>query len=160
MRCRRRQRALAALGVTGLLTLAGCGAPGPSGGQVTGAGVPAPAHSPYTPLGLGPAERRAARRTGHAALRAYTRPRRTPARWWQGVRPYLSADARLAYAGTDPVTIAARAVIGPARLTPASLPALARVAVPTDTGLYLVLLSRSPGRPWSVERLIAPEVVG
>ena len=55
MRCRRRQRALAALGVTGLLTLAGCGAPGPSGGQVTGAGVPAPAHSPYTPLGLGPA---------------------------------------------------------------------------------------------------------
>ena len=136
--------------------LAGC-TTSASLGSTGATGSPQPI---YSPLSLGPSERGAARRIARAAMTAYARPDLSARAWWAGLRPYLTADAQAAYAGTDPVTIAARAVIGPARLTPASLPALARVAVPTDTGLYVVLLSRSPGRPWSVERLIAPEMVG
>ena len=66
----------------------------------------------------------------------------------------LSAAAQTAYAGTDPGVIPARRITGPATVTPASLPALARVAVPTDAGIYLVLLSRTPGQPWVVERTV------
>jgi len=118
---------------------------------------PAPA---YSPLSLGPAERSAARRTAHAALRAYARPGLPARAWWVGLRPYLSADAQLAYAGTDPAAITVTGVTGPARLTPASSPALARVAIPTRDGSYLLLLTRSVHRrDWLVTRIVAPELV-
>ena len=92
-------------------------------------------------------------------MRAYARPDRSPRAWWKQLRPHLSSTAQAAYARTDPAVIPARAVTGPASLTPASLPALARVAVPTDAGIYLVILRRSPGQPWTAERIAAPEVV-
>ena len=51
-------------------------------------------------------------------------------------------------------------VTGPATLAPSSLPAVARVSVPTDVGAYLVVLSRTPDSPiWQVERFIAPEAL-
>ena len=109
-------------------------------------------------MALGPVEREAARRAARATMQAYARPGASPRAWWKQLRPHLSGSAQAAYAGTDPAVIPARAVTGPAALTPASLPALARVAVPTDAGIYLVLLRRSPGQPWAVERIVAPEV--
>ena len=123
-----------------------------------GLALPASRQPGYTPLALGPAERAAARRAARATMRAYARPQARPRAWWKQLRPHLSGAAQAAYAGTDPAVIPARAVTGPASLTPASLPALARVAVPTDAGIYLVLLRRSPGQPWTVERIVAPEV--
>ncbi len=79
--------------------------------------------------------------------------------WWAAFEPRLSADARRDYAGTDPATIGAARLAGPATVTPASLSALARVAVPTTTGSYLLLLSPSGGQRWVVERIVAPEAV-
>lgn len=137
---------------------AACSTPGPvpqQGGAVENH-VPQPS---YTPLTLGPEEQAAARSQAYAVLRAFARPELGPRAWWKGLRPHLSASAQNDYVGTDPARVPARRITGPARLTPASLPALARVAVPTDAGIYLVLLSRTPGQPWTVQRLTAPEPV-
>lgn len=92
-------------------------------------------------------------------MRAYARPGRRPHAWWAALRPHLSAAAQAVYAGTDPRQVLARRITGPASLTPACLPAVARVAVPTDAGIYLLLLIRSAGQPWAVERITAPETV-
>lgn len=96
-----------------------------------------------------------------AALTAYARPRVSATEWAAELWPLLSIPAQAAYTGTNPSTITAHRVTGPARLTPASLPALARVSVPADDGIYLIVLSRTPEAPrWRVERLIPPETVG
>lgn len=157
-RGRRRGPALAAsLAATGLLIVLAACTP-----QATPTPGTAPASPPptYSPLALDDAERSAARRTAAAAMRAYARPDRRPQAWWQALRPHLSASAQLAYAGTDPATIPVRAITGPATLTPASLPAVARVAVPTSNGSYLLLLTRSVHRrDWLVTRIVAPELV-
>lgn len=93
-------------------------------------------------------------------MSAYARPQAGPARWWRGLSSLLSPAARIAYTGTDPATIPVRSVTGPATMAPSSLPALARVSVPTDVGAYLVVLSRTPQAPgWLVERFVAPEVM-
>ncbi len=139
-----------------LIVLTSC-APQAAPAPGTAPASPAPA---YSPLSLGPAERGAARRTAHAALRAYARPRLPARAWWAGLRPYLSADAQLAYAGTDPRAITVTGVTGAARLTPASSPVLARVAIPTRNGSYLLLLTRTVHRrDWLVARIVAPELV-
>ncbi len=92
-------------------------------------------------------------------MRDYLRTQRSPHAWWAALEPHLSADARRDYAGTDPATIAAARLTGPATVTPASLRSLARVAVPTNNGSYLLLLSPSGGQRWVVERIVAPEAV-
>lgn len=150
-----RGRCLAA----GLLALlAGCTTPAatpPQGLAVTVSPQPA-----LSLLALGPDDREAARRTARAAMSAYARPHAGPARWWQDLSPLLSPEARTAYTGTDPAGIGVRTVTGPAALAPSSLPALARVSVPTDVGVYLVVLSRTPqASGWRVERFIAPEAM-
>lgn len=137
------------------LLLGGCAAPARMPPKSSVESVSA--QPSYTPMAFGPAERRAARQVATATMRTYARPGRDPHTWWDALRPHLSAAAQTAYAGTDPAVILARRLTGPAVLTPASLPALARVAVPTDAGSYLLLLSRSPGQPWVVERITPPE---
>ena len=93
-------------------------------------------------------------------MTAYARPDLSARAWWAGLRPYLTADAQTAYAGTDPGAIPVTGVTGPARLTPASSPALARVAIPTRNGSYLLLLTRGVHRrDWLVTRIVAPERV-
>ncbi len=92
-------------------------------------------------------------------MRDYLHTRRRPHAWWAALQPHLSANARRDYAGTDPATIGAARLTGPATVTPASLPALARVTVPTTTGGYLLLLTPSGGQRWVVERIMAPEAV-
>lgn len=147
---------------TALVTLlAGCTIPASPHYEVAAtAATTRAAHSPYSALALATADRVAARRTAGEAMRAYARPGLSARAWWAGLRPYLSADAQLAYAGTDPSTIPVTGVSGGARLTPASGPALARVAVPTSTGTYLLLLTRSVHRrDWLVTRIVAPERV-
>lgn len=110
-------------------------------------------------MAFGHTERAAARRQATDTMRVYAQPDLGANAWWADVSPHLSAAAQTAYAGTDPAVIPARRITGPATVTPASLPALARVAVPTDAGIYLVLLSRTPGQQWVVERITPPERV-
>ncbi len=93
-------------------------------------------------------------------MTAYALPDLSARAWWAGLRPYLTADAQAAYAGTDPARIPTVAVTGPARLTPASSPSLARVTIPTSAGSYLLLLTRGTyRREWLVTRIVAPERV-
>ena len=137
----------------------------------SGSGAPPPAHSPSAAtsapadvqtepvLVLDGPDRASARQSAVAVMRAYARPGASPARWWARLAPYLSPEARTAYEGTEPSRIPARLVTGPATLTSSSLPALARVSVPTDVGAYLVILSRTPATSWQIERLIPPEVL-
>jgi hypothetical protein len=55
-----------------------------------------------------------------------------------------------------------RGVTGPGHLAPSSTAEVARVAVPTDIGVYLVILSRTGDEPttWRVERITPPETSG
>ena len=127
--------------------------------------APTPFTSPATPqpapstLSLSPEDRAAARRVAVATMHDYVQTQRHPRTWWTALEPHLSAAARKDYAGTDPATIGAARLTGPATVTPASLPALARVTVPTNTGSYLLLLTPSGAQRWVVERIMAPEVV-
>lgn len=91
------------------------------------------------------------------AMSAFARPQVDAARWWADLSPLLSPAGAIAYQGTDPAEVPARAVTGPAELVDERSPYLAGVQVPTDTGPYLVLLSRDGGAaPWLVERLTPP----
>lgn len=98
--------------------------------------------------------------TATAAMTTFARPALDEPTWWAQLRPLLSPAAAAAYAGTDPANVPARSVTGPGTLTDDSSTYLAPVAVPTDVGSYLVLLSRAgQGSPWLVERFTPPETV-
>ncbi len=139
-----------------MIALTGCTHAPSAPTPFTSATTPQPA-SPASDLS--PEDRAAARRVAVAAMRDYLQTQQRPHAWWAALEPHLSAAAREDYAGTDPATIGARRITGPATVTPASLPALARVAVPTDTGSYLLLLGRQPSQQWAVERILPPETV-
>ena len=52
-------------------------------------------------------------------------------------------------------------ITGTVTLTPASTPLVARVSVPTDAGVYLVIMSRSDDSPtWLADRIMPPEGQG
>ena len=88
-----------------------------------------------------------------AFMIAFIEPTST-ARWFAGVRPYLSTAGRVAYGGTDPQNIPARKIEGNAVLV-AFQPTVARVAVPTNAGIYAVILTRLDVlSDWAVERAI------
>ena len=79
-------------------------------------------------------------------------------RWMKDLEPYLSAQAQQDYQGTDPANVPARKVTGRATVVATDSARLARVHVPTNAGVYLVVLSRSPSDPtWRVERITPPE---
>ena len=49
----------------------------------------------------------------------------------------------------------------PVTLTPASTPLVARVSVPTDAGVYLVIMARTDESPtWLADRIMPPEGQG
>lgn len=104
------------------------------------------------------ASRQGALTTADAAMRAFAHPQVSSAAWSAGLAPLLSPVAAQAYQGTDPATVSAHKVTGVAYSTwDTGTPYLARVAVPTDAGDYVVLLSRAgQGQRWLVERLTPP----
>lgn len=111
-------------------------------------------------LGLDDTSRQQAIGLAEQALALYARPDVTYDQWWADLSPLLSAQATLAYATVDPGTISVRAVTGDANLPSWDTPEVARVPVPTDVGVFLVVLSRSETDPvWRVERFMAPEVL-
>ena len=103
------------------------------------------------------ASRTAAVGVAATAMGAFARPDTGAAEWWSALQPYLTANARAAYQDTDPAQVPTRSVTGPAVLVEDSSPYLAGVDVPTDVGVYRVLLAREgEGAPWLVERLTPP----
>ena len=78
--------------------------------------------------------------------------------WWAGLEPLLSGSAIQAYRTVDPAQIPATEVVGEASLPGWDTPRIARVGVPTDAGVYLVIVSRNEADPvWRVERITPPE---
>lgn len=76
------------------------------------------------------------------AVAAYARPAPgTEGRWWPGVEVFLSTQARIDYAFTDPREVGYSTVTGEGQLVAlfTHLPT-AGVDVPTDTGVYRVVL--------------------
>lgn len=98
--------------------------------------------------------------TAEAAMAAFARSDLPVAEWWAGLAPFLSANAAVAYQTVDPSTVPASEVTGPGELPNWDTPGVARVGVPTDVGVYLVVVSRNELDPvWRVERLVPPEVL-
>jgi len=104
------------------------------------------------------AGRRDAQAAAAAAMQAFARHDLPTPLWWAVLAPLLSPAAVQAYQGVDPAKVPAHQVTGGAYPTgDTGTPYLARVAVPTDAGDYVVLLSRAgQGQRWLVERLTPP----
>ncbi|HYN30350.1 MAG TPA: hypothetical protein VES95_10855 [Dermatophilaceae bacterium] len=104
--------------------------------------------------------RAAAVTAAQEALRRFARPGLSPAQWQDGLRPVLSEAGRQWYQYVDPAQVPATQVRPGARLVDVSSPYLAGVDVPTDVGVYRVLLSRlEAAAPWKVERFTPPKGV-
>lgn len=88
--------------------------------------------------------------------------RDVPAEQWHAeLATYLTPKAVVEYQYTDPANVPPTEITGEAALTPASSPGVARVSMPTDVGLYLVIMSRTDENPiWLADRIIPPETVG
>lgn len=90
-------------------------------------------------------------------MAAFARPTLGHDTWWAELEPQLSAQAQRDYAYVDPANVPATAVTGAASIVEESSAYLARVQVPTDAGLYVVVLSRLDGAaPWLTERITPP----
>lgn len=103
------------------------------------------------------ADRLAAIDAAVAAVTAFARPDLSYEAWWGGLTPHLDDNARRDYAYVTPAVIPARAVIGGGTITDGSSAWVARVAVPTDSGVYEVVVSRAAADgPWLVARFVPP----
>lgn len=113
------------------------------------------------PLVLDDEARRVALAMGTEVMRRFARRDIDADTWYNELVPYLTIQAALDYKNTDPANVPPTAVTGEARLTPASSEQVARVSVPTNAGVYLVILSRNPDLPdWRADRIMPPEGYG
>lgn len=117
--------------------------------------------TPGAPLVLDDAAKASALATGTKVMHLFARRNAPAATWWSDLVPLLTAQAQQAYQGTDPRNVPPTKITGEAKLTPASKAQVARVSVPTDVGVYLVILARTPDQPtWLADRIMPPENLG
>ncbi|MGL5929309.1 MAG: hypothetical protein ACRCY8_10255 [Dermatophilaceae bacterium] len=117
-------------------------------------GAPAPGST----LALHETARTDALDRGRTVMSLFARRTVSAERWRTDLAPYLTTQAALAYQYVDPRNVPPTKVTGTVTLTPASTPLVARVAVPTDAGVYLVILSRTDESPtWLADRIMPPE---
>jgi hypothetical protein len=91
-------------------------------------------------------------------MRAFAQPDLDFDAWYSGVEPLMTQRTAEEYAFVDPVNIPVREVTGPGRIVDDKSAYLAVVEVPTDIGLYQVVVVRMDGNsPWMVERLDPPQ---
>lgn len=91
-----------------------------------------------------------------AAMRAFVAHDRGYDEWWADVSQYLGADAKEAYAYTDPANVPASEVTAQSLLSNVQ-PQVLTVLVPTDIGSYSVeLVQEESGGPWVIYRLRPP----
>ena len=113
---------------------------------------------PGSTLTLDDASRASAIERGQKVMSLFAR-RNVPATQWQAdLAPYLTPQAATAYQYVDPANVPPTKITGPVTLTPASTQLVARVSVPTDAGVYLVIMSRTDESPtWLADRIMPPE---
>lgn len=104
------------------------------------------------------AVRTAARDAARATMTAFAATDQTAAAWWDGLKPFLTPQARPVYQDVDPRLVPVTEVTGDPKVTDETSTLLAEVAVPTDIGPYTVLLTRADGAaPWLAEQIRPPE---
>ena len=97
----------------------------------------------------------AAAKTAVTVLRLYARPGISAQAWINALDPYLTQDAAAAFANTDPSTVPAHKVAGPANVLAASTAGGALVDVPTDAGSYRVFLLKD-AEGWLADQITPP----
>jgi hypothetical protein len=150
------------LAVAGVLLVAGVGvgawvvlsrgdeAASPQAAPSTSAGAPASSAGPADPDSP---QVRAARTVLHRwSSRELPYPR-----WWQRLRPLLTAGAREAYAATDPRRVPALTALEQPRMRPGPSRDTSTVWFRTGEGRFGVDLARSTRRdPWRGVRILFP----
>jgi len=92
------------------------------------------------------------------AMTAFARPSLDEETWWSELEPLLNAQAAQDYSYVDPANIPATAITGQGVLTDESSAYVGYVDVPTDAGIYRLILNRSDAvSPWLVSRISPPE---
>jgi hypothetical protein len=90
-------------------------------------------------------------------MAAFARPNIDATTWIDGLYPYLTQGAGVAYAGTDPAKVPVSQVTGAGSVVEGSTEYALLVKVPTDIGDYVVSLTRkSPADPWLADRVTPP----
>lgn len=98
---------------------------------------------------------------GTRVMALFARPSVKDTQWVKELAPHLTTGAAQTYKYVDPRNVPISKVTGRATLTPASVALVARVSVPTDDGVYLVILTRSEESPiWLADRIMPPEGSG
>jgi len=120
-------------------------------------GTPMPAST----LTLDQAARTSALDTGKQVMTLFARRDVSADQWWNDLATYLTPKAAQAYRYTDPRNVPPTKITNSPTLTPASTALVARVSVPTDAGVYLVIMSRAEESPrWLADRIMPPEGSG
>lgn len=113
---------------------------------------------PGSTLVLDDAARATAIERGTKVMTLFARRDVSATQWQADLAPYLTPQAATAYQYVDPKNVPPTKITGKVTLTPASTPLVARVSVPTDAGVYLVIMSRSDASPtWLADRIMPPE---
>ena len=116
---------------------------------------------PGSTLVLDQTARTSAIERGQKVMALFARRDVPAAQWLTDLSPYLTGSAAQAYKYVDPKNVPPTQITGKVNLTPASTPLVARVSVPTDAGVYLVIMSRDEQRPtWLADRIMPPEGSG
>lgn len=90
-------------------------------------------------------------------MTAFARPHIPYEDWWADLAPLLSDQAQQDYAFVDPANVPVQAVTGDPVLVDDSSAFLARLQVPTNVGVYELLLSRTDATaPWVGETITPP----
>lgn len=89
-----------------------------------------------------------------SVVTAFCRPALDRQTWINGLYPFLSQTAAVAYGTVNPGRVPCTTLTGDARLRDTDGSYTTRVFVPTDAGEYSVLLNRSDvSDPWLVEQI-------
>lgn len=117
-------------------------------------------HGPRTVPTWDDSSRQSAIAAAQTVMLAYARPGLRFDEWWANLQPLLDQKATQDYAYMDPSRIVATTITGPPVITDETSAYVAYVDVPTDAGMYGLILSRVDGdSPWLTSRFILPDGV-
>ena len=173
---RRRTRLCLAAAAAGVMMVAGCSSDPEPAPSPTTASVTEPAPPPEVLDGPGTnedtgelvttspvpewdqASRTSALEAAGDVMAAFARPDLPFDQWWAQLQPMLDQQASRDYSYMDPSVIPVTTVTGEGTLLDEDSAYIARVAVPTDAGEYIVLMSRQDANaPWLTSRITPPE---
>ena len=94
-----------------------------------------------------------------AVMVAFAQPSLPYEDWWAQVSPLMSPEGQEKYSAVDPANIPVSEVLDTGTSVDEFTPYIARIAIPTDVGTYVVVLSRESADPasWRGETITPPQ---